>query len=160
MALWSRIHCYLAASEASGYDVSPCVAAIVDTGTLPCVDDVYESPPLGQFECEENGIKDRTDSDSSDECNWDGDVRMAQEMFSGTSASSSTSVVVETNACLVGCLVQGIGPFDEDGQAVWDNRTTRNSETNICEVSAINYPSSSYQGALWTSSWGGDGSTS
>ena len=162
-SLWSRIHCYLAASEASGYDVSPCVAAVVDTGTLPCVDDVYEPPTLGQFECEENGINDLTDSDSYEQCVWDGDVRLAQEMFSATPASSSTtaaSATVNTNTCLVGCLVQGISPFDDDGLAVWDNRGTCDSDTIGCEVSAINYPSTAYQGALWASSWGREGSTS
>ena len=161
-SLWSRIHCYLAASEASGYDVSPCVAAIVDTGTLPCVDELYEPPTVGQFECEENGIRDLTTSESYESCNWDGDVRMAQEMFSSTSASSSTTgtnVGVSTNACLVGCLLQDISPFDEDGLAVWDNRATCDSTTIGCEVTAINYPSTTYQGALWASSWGSDGST-
>eukprot|EP00904_Undaria_pinnatifida_P014125 jgi/Undpi1/9843/HiC_scaffold_28.g12297.m1 len=123
--LWTRIHCFLAASEASGYDVSPCVAAIVDTGTLPCVDDVYEAPTVDQLECEANGIKESSASSSWEECIWDGDPRTAQEMFPFTSPSSLATVasaVVNTNSCLVGCLVRGISPFDDDGLAVWDNR--------------------------------------
>lgn len=160
--LWTRIHCFLAASEASGYDVSPCVAAIVDTGTLPCVDDVYEAPTVDQLECEANGIKESSASSSWEECIWDGDPRTAQEMFPFTSPSSLATVasaVVNTNSCLVGCLVRGISPFDDDGLAVWDNRGTCDSATIGCEVSTINYPSASYQGALWASSWGTDGSS-
>ena len=162
-SLWSRIHCYLAASEASGYDVSPCVAAILDTGTLPCVDDVYEAPTMDQFECEENGIMDLTDFVSYNECDWDGELREVQELFPATSAvtsSTSSSSLVNTNSCLVGCLVQGVSPFDEDGLAVWDNRGTCDSETIGCEVSALNSPSTSSQGALWASSWGNEGSDS
>eukprot|EP00904_Undaria_pinnatifida_P014279 jgi/Undpi1/9982/HiC_scaffold_28.g12436.m1 len=162
-SLWSRIHCYLAASEASGYDVSPCVAAILDTGTLPCVDYVYEAPTMDQFECEENGIMDLTDFVSYNECDWDGELREVQELFLATSAvtsSTSSSSLVNTNSCLVGCLVQGVSPFDEDGLAVWDNRGTCDSETIGCEVSALNSPSTSSQGALWASSWGNEGSDS
>ena len=160
-SLWSRIHCYIAASEASGYDVSPCVAAIVDTGTLPCVDDVYEEPTVDQFDCDENAMRDLSSSASIEECAWDGELREAKEMFSNTVTSTSTtssSALVNTNACLVGCLVQGISPFDEEGLAVWDNRGTCDSNTIGCEVSAINYPSTSFQGALWASSWGTEGS--
>ena len=84
ISLWSRIQCYIAASEASGYDMSVCVAAIVDQGTLPCVDDVYEAPLMGQFECEGNSLADIESSSSIDEaCMWGGDTRQSAEMFSG-----------------------------------------------------------------------------
>lgn len=73
----SRIHCYITAYETSGYDVSPCLVAVVDTETRPCVHDVYELPVFIQFECEENTIQDLTDSDSIEEFKWDGDTRMA-----------------------------------------------------------------------------------
>ena len=161
-SLWSRIHCFLAASEASGYDVSPCVAAILDTEQLPCVDDVYEPPAVDQFDCQENAIEDLVEYSSYEECGWDGDVRTAQELFPSTPASSSTnstSSAVYTNSCLVGCLLQGISPFDDDGLAVWDNRGTCDSPTIGCAVSAISYPTSSFGGALWASSWGSEGSS-
>ena len=160
-SLWSRIHCYIAAAEASGYDVSPCVATIVDTGTLPCVDDVYEAPTVAQFDCGENALDDLSDSSSVEECKWDGTVRKARELFSATSTSSSTastSAVVNSTSCLVGCLVQGISPFDDENLAVWSNRETCDSTTIGCEVSAIEYPGFLFQGALWASSWGTEGS--
>lgn len=123
---------------------------------------MYEPSTVDQLDCDENGIRGVTDYDSLKECNWDGDPRAEQELFPATSESSlgtGINVVVSTHACLVGYLVQGINPFDEDGLAVWDNRGTCGSSTIDCEVSAITHPSSSYQGALWASSLGFDGST-
>ena len=87
-SLWSRIHCYLVASELSGYDVSPCVAAIVDTGVLPCVEDVYEAPTVDQFVCEENTLGDLSDSSSVEECTWDGEYRSVDEFYGRSRAPS------------------------------------------------------------------------
>ena len=62
--------------------------------------------------------------------------------------------------CLVGCMLQGISPFDEDNEVVWDDREACDSNTIGCEVSALNYPSYTYfEGALWTSTSGADGSS-
>lgn len=80
-SLWPRIRCYLVSTEASGYDGSPCVAAIVETGTLPCVDDVYEPPTVNHVDCEANGIKDLLDSSSGEECNWPGEYRSTDELY-------------------------------------------------------------------------------
>lgn len=55
-SLKSRIQCFLAASGASGYGISPSMAAILETRTLPCVDDVYEAPTMGLLACETNTI--------------------------------------------------------------------------------------------------------
>ncbi|CAM9875458.1 unnamed protein product, partial [Laminaria digitata] len=111
--------------------------SLCDSTTVGCeVNDVYEPPTVDQFDCEENALRDLSDSASVEECNWDGDVRMAQEMFSASAASSSTTatgVVVNTNTCLVGCLVQGISPFDEDNLIVWDNRGMCDSNTIGCQ---------------------------
>ncbi|CBJ27564.1 hypothetical protein Esi_0075_0025 [Ectocarpus siliculosus] len=36
--------------------------------------------------------------------------------------------------CLVGCMLQGISPFDEDNEVVWDDREACDSTTIGCEV--------------------------
>ncbi|CAM9514307.1 unnamed protein product, partial [Scytosiphon promiscuus] len=162
-SLWTRIQCYLAAAEASGWDVSPCVSAIIDGGTLPCVDVPYEAPTVDHFACEANGIGDLDTSSSYDECAWAGEARSASEMFLSTSTSSTALTtpagsVANTTECLVGCMLLGVDLFDID--TLWDQRQACDSSTIGCEVSAINYPPSSfstYLGALWVSTSGTDG---
>ena len=155
-SLWTRIQCYIGAAEAAGYNVSPCVAAVLDTGTLACVEDVYEAPSVPLFECEDNVLVQNFES-NIEVCDWAGTTREAQEMSPATSGPSSTSA--DTPTCLVGCLVQEIDPFEDVDQAIWDSRGVCDSTTIGCEVSAITYPTLSFLGALWTLSSGTDGSS-
>ncbi|CAN0386751.1 unnamed protein product, partial [Ectocarpus sp. 12 AP-2014] len=83
VSLWSRIQCYIAASEASGYDMSPCVAAVMDTGTLLCVEEAYEAPLIDQFACDANSIDDIETTSIAEGCIWEGDTRQSADMFSG-----------------------------------------------------------------------------
>lgn len=77
---WTRIACYIADMEAVGYDASVCVAAVVDDGAMACVDEAYETPTLGQFNCPSTGVTLRTSSN----CDFDGSLREAGEMFGET----------------------------------------------------------------------------
>ena len=82
-SLWTRIQCYIAASEASGYDMSPCVAAVMDTGALLCIDEAYEAPVVAQFGCDQNSIDDVEATSIAEGCVWAGDARESAEMFTG-----------------------------------------------------------------------------
>ena len=108
VSLCNRIQCYIAAPEAAGYDVRPCVAAVLDTGTLTCVDDANEELTVPRFECEGNGGVEHL-SYTIGVCDWAGAAREAKQMFPATSGSSSTSA--DTYTCLVGYLVLEIDPF-------------------------------------------------
>lgn len=63
------------ASEASSNDVTPCVAAIVDTESLPCVDYVYEPLTVDYVDCAENSNEALADSAPVEECSWGGVAR-------------------------------------------------------------------------------------
>lgn len=93
----TRAHCGPGSSATSwrqkrlvGTCVSPCVSAIIDGGTLPCVDVPYEAPAVGQFECEDNGSGDLDTSSSHELCTWAGEVREVNEMFQAVSSATSS----------------------------------------------------------------------
>ncbi|CBN79593.1 hypothetical protein Esi_0011_0211 [Ectocarpus siliculosus] len=83
---WTRIACYIADMEAIGFDASVCVAAVVDDGVMACVDEAYEIPTFEQFSCPSTYLTLATSSN----CEFDGSLREAEEMFAtiGTSAES------------------------------------------------------------------------
>lgn len=73
--------------EAIGYDITVCVAAVVDGGAMACADEVYQPTTLGQFECPATELEDNS---AEIECYQSESVREAAEMFTviGTSSSS------------------------------------------------------------------------
>ena len=44
--------CYITIMEDAGYDMSLCVAAVVDSKTMLCVDEPFEAPSVSQFSCD------------------------------------------------------------------------------------------------------------
>ena len=140
--LWTRVQCAIAVMEDAGYDMSVCVAAVVDAKSLLCVDDLYETSTVEQFSCDRPLTS--SPSDPSDPACVSGvSERLASKMFvadavavsptpapttpvtrapeTGTTApasesqhsDSSTSVSVETDAPLGS---GGSGPGD-NGEA-------------------------------------------
>ncbi|CAN0006829.1 unnamed protein product [Ectocarpus sp. 6 AP-2014] len=100
-----------------------------DSTTIGC--EVYEAPLVDQFECDDNDFSDLSSSSSFEECSWAGVVRQAVEMFPAIPAVSSSAT--SSSECLVGCMLQGISPFDEDNEVVWDDREACDSTTIGCE---------------------------
>lgn len=78
--LWIRIQCFIAGVEDMVYDMSACVAAVVDEGAVFCVDELYENPALDWFDCEESSLFESA-IEYYDECEWDDEIRLAPEMF-------------------------------------------------------------------------------
>lgn len=84
--IWTRIACFLADMELIGYDVSICVAAVVDDGAMACVDEDYQPPTLAQLSCLSTQLEDKS---AEVECLQSGDVREAEEMFVDAGTSSA-----------------------------------------------------------------------
>lgn len=86
LEVWDRIRCAASALEEAGYDVTPCVEAVVDTMSMPGVDDEWTSPGVSYIDC--LMIEDATGSNGSyhndDACAYNGTMRFATEVFGGS----------------------------------------------------------------------------
>ncbi|CAN0304301.1 unnamed protein product [Ectocarpus fasciculatus] len=91
LEVWDRIRCAPYALEEAGYDVTPCVEAVVDTMSMPGVDQEWTPPWVPYIAC--LTIEEATGSDGSchndDACAYNGTTRFAAEMF-GKSVVSPT----------------------------------------------------------------------
>ncbi|CAM9643196.1 unnamed protein product [Ectocarpus sp. 13 AM-2016] len=88
---WTRIACYIADMENIGFDASVCVAAVVDDGVMACVDEAYEIPTFEQFSCPSTYLTLETSSN----CDFDGSLREAEEMFATIGTSTESDGVIE-----------------------------------------------------------------
>ncbi|CAN0428738.1 unnamed protein product [Ectocarpus sp. 8 AP-2014] len=83
LEVWDRVRCAAYALEEAGYDVTPCVEAVVDTMSMPGVDEEWTSPGVSSIDC--LTIEDATGSDGSyhndDACAYPGTTRLAVEVF-------------------------------------------------------------------------------
>ncbi|CAN0478305.1 unnamed protein product, partial [Hapterophycus canaliculatus] len=51
LPLWDRARCAVYAQEEAGYDVTPCVEAIVDLMSMPGVTEAWTAPAVDRFAC-------------------------------------------------------------------------------------------------------------
>ena len=146
LPIWDRARCAIYALEITGYDVTPCVEALVDGMALPGVDEVWTTPAVSRFACL------AVDSSYWDdpECSYPADTsRLATEVFDGndtsTPAPGSTASPVTAPTiselsveCLLGFALQGLDPFERTkwvGLPVCDgSRAGCEVVTNVCSA--------------------------
>lgn len=95
MAIWDRVRCAVFALEAAGFDLTPCVEAVVDVMSMPGVDEEWTPPSISRLECIAV-IADSTASED-EECSYPNSRRFAEEVFgedaAGLSPAPSAGVV-------------------------------------------------------------------
>lgn len=80
--------CYIAVMEDAGYDMSLCVAAVVDSKVMLCVDEPFEMPDVDQFSCDITSYI--LDAPTDPACiPQSGELRSAAEMFAASPTPAS-----------------------------------------------------------------------
>lgn len=84
LSIWDRARCAIYALEYNGYNVTPCVEALVDDMAMPGVDDAWTAANVSRFECVTlSGVY-----SEDPRCWYDDTPWLATEVFGGDDTST------------------------------------------------------------------------
>ena len=85
LSFWDRARCAIYALEITGYDVTPCVEALVDDRAMPGVNDTWTASAVSRFDC----LTVASSYSDDPECSYPADTpRLATEVFDGSDTST------------------------------------------------------------------------
>eukprot|EP00903_Cladosiphon_okamuranus_P014149 g13149.t1 len=124
LPLWDRARCAVYALEESGYDVTPCVEAIVDLMSMPGVSDEWTAPGVERIECLAINYG---SYHTHAACSYAGTPRFATELFDDDAENrayddddanvdefddTDDDTSISNEECLLGFGLQGLNPFE------------------------------------------------
>lgn len=90
LELWDRARCAVYALEQEGYDVTPCVEAIVDSMSMPGVTEAWTAPAVDPIECVAI-VYGSYYNDAA--CAYSGTARLAAEAFESSDGPAATPTI-------------------------------------------------------------------
>lgn len=155
--IWTRIQCYIAAAEYTGFDMSACVAAVLAKDTIPCVNETYASPSLAYYECDDSTLSGADVYVEDDVCIWPGESQSASEIFPPSARTDTGSAGTE---CLLACSLLEKNPFNATGGGItWNGHSACDATTIGCAIDDTHGDGCSTNGCMWASSSGAAGSS-